>query len=66
MAKKIDIYDSDNYKYKAKEVCYMQGCQNVAEWWIEEDSFGICEECFQKLEEPKKTLYDKQIRSKEE
>ncbi len=57
--KKTDIMNPDNYSYRAVELCYMQGCNNVAEWWIDEDVFGICDKCLKKLEEPKKTLWNK-------
>jgi len=47
---KKDINNPDNYSYKAAQLCYMQGCNNVAEWWIDEDTFGLCDKCFRKLD----------------
>lgn len=50
MSDKINVKDITNYSYKGIETCYVINCDNYAEWWILDDAFGICYECYKGLE----------------
>jgi len=47
--KMLDINNPENYEYKTPEECYISNCHKTPEYWINEDVFGLCKDCYKEL-----------------